>query len=195
MREKCMKKQWSFFLCIVLIVAMALSASGCNGNKEDKGNQSAVVQEQTKTDAQAETDADAKSDAQTESDTDAKSDAQTKTDADAQKDSRTENERNVRGEGETQFDFLVVDQEGEETLFEVHTDKETVGEALQDVGLIEGEEGDYGLFVKTVNGIAADYDKDGVYWAFYVNDEYAAQGVDSTKITEGDTYAFKVEKG
>ena len=99
MREKCMKKQWSFFLCIVLIVAMALSASGCNGNKEDKGNQSAVVQEQTKTDAQAETDADAKSDAQTESDTDAKSDAQTKTDADAQKDSRTENERNFHRKG------------------------------------------------------------------------------------------------
>ncbi len=99
----------------------------------------------------------------------------------------------VWGEGETQFDFTVVDQNGEETEFEIHTDKETVGEALLELGLIEGEEGDYGLFVKTVNGITADYDKDGVYWAFYVNGEYAQAGVDSTEITEGDSYAFKVE--
>ncbi len=100
---------------------------------------------------------------------------------------------NVLGEGETQFEFTVVDQDGEETHFEIHTDKETVGDALQETGLIEGEEGDYGLFVKTVNGITADYDKDGHYWAFYVNDEYAENGVDSTEITEGDSYAFKVE--
>lgn len=100
---------------------------------------------------------------------------------------------NVLGEGETQFEFTVVDQDGEETHFEIHTDKEIVGDALQEANLIEGEEGDYGLFVKTVNGITADYDKDGHYWAFYVNDEYAEKGVDSTEITEGDSYAFKVE--
>ena len=47
--------------------------------------------------------------------------------------------------------------------------------------------------MKTVNGITADYDTDGVYWAFYVNDEYATSGVDVTEITEGDSYALKVE--
>lgn len=107
--------------------------------------------------------------------------------------SETQTGDNVLGEGETQFDFTVTDLDGEETQFEIHTDKETVGEALQELGLIEGEEGDYGLYVKTVNGITVDYDKDGRYWAFYVNDEYAQTGVDSTEITEGDTYAFRVE--
>lgn len=100
----------------------------------------------------------------------------------------------VLGEGKTQFDFSVVDKEGNETTFEIHTDKETVGEALLDLGLIAGEDSEYGLYVKTVNGISADYDKDGVYWAFYVNGEYAQSGVDSTKITEGDSYSFKAEK-
>ena len=195
MREKCMKKQWSFFLCIVLIVAMALSASGCNGSSENGGDKASAGQEQTdaQSDSQAEAGTDTQSDSQTDTESDAQSDSQTDTESDAQTDSQTENEGSVLGEGDTKFDFTVVDQDGEETLFEIHTDKETVGEALQDVGLIEGEEGEYGLFVKTVNGITADYDKDGVYWAFYVNDEYAAEGVDSTKITEGDTYAFKVE--
>lgn len=100
----------------------------------------------------------------------------------------------IVGEGETKFAFTVVDIDGNETVFEICTDKEIVGEALQELGLIDGEEGDYGLFVKEVNGITADYDTDGTYWAFYINDEYASTGVDVTTITEGDRYSFKVEK-
>ncbi len=97
------------------------------------------------------------------------------------------------GEGSTVFLFTVVDKEGNETLFEIHTDRETVGEALTELGLIAGEESEYGLYVKTVNGITADYDKDGVYWAFYINGEYALTGVDATAVTEGDSYSFKME--
>lgn len=104
-----------------------------------------------------------------------------------------QSESSQLGEGSTKFTFTVVDKEGNETRFEIHTDKETVGEALMELELVAGEESDYGLYVKTVNGITADYDKDGVYWAFYVNGEYAQTGVDSTVITEGDTYSFKVE--
>jgi len=97
------------------------------------------------------------------------------------------------GEGKLQFALTVVDKEGNETLFDIHTDKETVGDALLELKLISGENGDYGLYVKTVNGITADYDKDGTYWAFYINGEYASTGVDSTKVTDGFSYAFKVE--
>lgn len=103
-------------------------------------------------------------------------------------------ETQVLGEGETMFNVTVVDQDGAETAFEIHTDKEIVGEALQECGLLEGEEGPYGLFVKKVNGITADYDVDKTYWAFYINGEYAMTGVDATTITEGDTYSLKVEK-
>ena len=99
----------------------------------------------------------------------------------------------VIGEGEKEFAFTVVDKEGNETKLTVKTNEETVGAALLKEGVIEGEDGQYGLYVKTVIGITADYDKDGVYWAFYVNDEYAMTGVDMTEIVEGDSYAFKVE--
>ncbi len=99
----------------------------------------------------------------------------------------------VLGEGEKTFAFTVSDFEGKETKFEIHTDKETVGEALMELGLIEGEEGPYGIYVKTVNGITADFDKDGKYWAFYIDGEYAMTGVDVTKIENGKSYAFKVE--
>lgn len=97
------------------------------------------------------------------------------------------------GQGEKQFSFHVIDPDGKETLFTVKTDKETVGEALMELGLIEGEEGPYGLFVKTVNGITVDYDVDGKYWAFYENGEYAVTGVDTTPVTPGSSYSFKVE--
>lgn len=113
--------------------------------------------------------------------------------ADTTKEQQGAVDGSVLGEGKTQFTFTVVDKEGTETAFEIHTDKETVGEALLELGLIAGDESEYGLYVKTVNGITADYDQDGVYWAFYVNGEYAQSGVDSTKITEGDSYSFKVE--
>ena len=56
---------------------------------------------------------------------------------------------NVLGEGDTQFTFTVVDGENNESKFEIHTDKKTVGEALLELDLIAGDEGDYGLFVKT----------------------------------------------
>lgn len=99
----------------------------------------------------------------------------------------------VLGEGETQFALTVVDPEGQKTAFEIHTDETTVGAALVGVGLIEGEDGPYGLYIKTVNGIIVDYDKDGKYWAFYVNDEYANASVDLADIQEGDSYALKAE--
>lgn len=160
MQKKHSRKVSSFILCMVLIVAMALFTTGCNGStgNGDSGNPSA-----------------------------AEGAAGTRTDAGGQ----TEPEQ--LGEGSTVFPFTVVDKEGNETLFEIHTDKETVGEALTELELIAGEEGEYGLYVKTVNGITADYDKDGVYWAFYINGEYAPTGVDATAIMEGDSYSFKVE--
>lgn len=99
----------------------------------------------------------------------------------------------VKGEGENAFVFIAVDLDGNSTHYMIKTDKETVGEALVENGLIAGDDSEYGLYVKTVNGITLDYDKDGKYWAFYEENAYANQGVDSTPIKEGGVYTFKPE--
>ena len=78
--------------------------------------------------------------------------------------------------------------------FTVKTDKDTVGAALLEHDLIAGEESQYGLYLKTVNGMLADYDVDKTYWAFYVDGEYAMTGVDSTEISEGVTYRLERTK-
>ena len=98
------------------------------------------------------------------------------------------------GTGDNYFDFSVTDAEGTVYNFHVHTDKTIVGEALEELGLLEGTEGEFGLYVNRVNGIYAQYEETGTYWAFYVNGEYAMSGVDTTTIEEGATYSFKVEK-
>lgn len=99
----------------------------------------------------------------------------------------------VLGEGAVVFTVVTTDLDGKETTFEVHTDAATVGEALVAVGLVEGHDTEYGLYVDAVNGIALDWEKDGKYWAFYINGEYAMTGVDATEIAAGSTYTFKAE--
>lgn len=109
-------------------------------------------------------------------------------------DTESSGEATTLGEGALSFNFNVVDGEGNVTKFVINTDKTIVGEALSDLKLIEGDEGDFGLYVKKVNGITADYDTDGTYWAFYENGAYAATGVDKTTVVSGTTYEFRVEK-
>jgi len=94
------------------------------------------------------------------------------------------------GEGEAMFRFEMTDGEGTITAWHVHTNASTVGEALLEVGLIEGNVTDFGLMVIYVYGIRADFVEDSAWWAFYIDGEMAMAGVDATEIEEGVTYAF-----
>ena len=87
-----------------------------------------------------------------------------------------------------------VKAEDKTVTFTVKTDKKTVGEALIEHGLVEGDEGTYGLYIKKVNGILADYDVNQCYWAFFIDGEMAMSGVDGTDITEGVTYQLVYSK-
>ncbi len=78
--------------------------------------------------------------------------------------------------------------------FTIHTDADTLGEALVSHNLIEGEDGEFGLYIKKVNGILADYDIDGSYWAFTKNGEYMLSGVDTTEIVNGEHYELTYTK-
>ncbi len=98
------------------------------------------------------------------------------------------------GTGNATFSVEVTDAEGAKITFTVKTDEKTVGAALQALDLISGEKGDYGLYVKEVTGITADYEADGSYWAFYIDGQYAATAVDLTDVQDGAVYGFAVEK-
>ena len=89
---------------------------------------------------------------------------------------------------------VVIEDTQKSVTFTIHTDKATVGEALLEHKLIDGEEGAYGLYVKVANGTVADYDVDRSYWAFYIGEDYAMTGVDATAIEEGVTYRLVYTK-
>lgn len=179
------KRVASWLICMMLSVTMVFSMVGCGSKGNDTNNDSDNKQSATE---QPQVNGNNEND---ENNQDANDKDADQSENDGNKD---EAKDKVLGEGQTKFMCNVVDSEGNETNFEIHTDKETVGEALLEVELIAGEEGDYGLYVKEVNGITADYDVDKTYWAFYIDGEYASTGVDSTKVEEGKTYTFKIEK-
>ena len=79
-------------------------------------------------------------------------------------------------------------------IFTIKTDKKILGDALLEHDLIAGEEGPYGLYVKKVNGITADYDKTQTYWALKKNGKDVMTGVDMTEITDGEHYEFVYTK-
>lgn len=84
---------------------------------------------------------------------------------------------------------------GEKSVtFTVKTDKETLDDALLEHGLVEGEDGAYGLYVKKVNGILADYDVDQTYWSLSKNGETLMTGVSGETVTDGAHYEFTQTK-
>lgn len=92
------------------------------------------------------------------------------------------------------FTVVVVHSDGTEKTFSYRSEEEYVGTVLLEEGLISGENGQYGLYIKTVDGEKAVYEEDNAYWGFFIGDEYAATGVDMTPITEGAVYKLVYTK-
>ena len=174
------KKFLSLFLCVVLAAALALTGCG-----------EAQAPAETTAPAAVETTAAAVETTAAAEETTA---AAEETTAAAEETAAAAEDVTVLGEGETVFAFVVTDAEGKETHYEIHTDKKTVGEALMDAELVSGTVGEWGLMVDTVNGVKLDYNADGMYWAFYINGEYAQTGVDATEITADAVYSFVATK-
>ena len=81
----------------------------------------------------------------------------------------------------------VVHGDGSEKEFPISTTAETLGEALEAEGLIAGEESSFGLFVTTVDGETVD-DANQEWWNLAQDGVSCTTGVDSTEISDGDTF-------
>ncbi len=90
--------------------------------------------------------------------------------------------------GTKEFTVTVVHKDGTEKSFSYRSDEEFLGTVLLAEGLIEGEEGPYGLMVSAVDGEVADWNVDQSYWALFIGEDYATTGVDMTPIRDGDAY-------
>ena len=71
---------------------------------------------------------------------------------------------------------------------ELHTDAAYLGDALDEQeGLVDGEEGPYGLYIKTVDGETAS-DSDRTWWCITKAGEELPTSADLTPIADGETY-------
>jgi ABC-type phosphate/phosphonate transport system substrate-binding protein len=95
------------------------------------------------------------------------------------------------------YTLVVVDDNGESTEYTADTEAEFLAGALDE--LTEQTdftyEADDSGFITTVNGLKADYNADGAYWAIYVNDEFGQYGASEQPVTDGDTYKLEYTKG
>ena len=89
----------------------------------------------------------------------------------------------------------VIHKDESTKTFTYDTDEEYLAEVLVDAGLISGDEGEFGLYVKVVDGETADYDVDQGWWALSVNGELAPTGVSSTPVYDGDVYTWTYTVG
>lgn len=88
----------------------------------------------------------------------------------------------------------VVLVDGTSKSYEISTDAEYLRQALEEKKLIEGEESEYGLYVKTVDGVTAD-DGNQEWWCFTKGGESINTGVDTTPIADGDHFEITLTVG
>ena len=97
------------------------------------------------------------------------------------------------GEGAKTVIVKVIAEE-QELTFTIHTDKETLADALLEHKLVDGEDGPYGLYIKKVNGIVADYDTDQTYWSLSKSGTDMMVGADGAEIADGEQYELTRKK-
>ena len=90
--------------------------------------------------------------------------------------------------GSKNFTVTVIHGDGSSKDFEYSTDAEFVGEVLMEEGLVSGDMGDHGLYIKEVDGEKAVYEEDNAYWGIFVGEEAAMSGIDQIPIEDGAVY-------
>lgn len=88
--------------------------------------------------------------------------------------------------GEKSFTLTVVHKDGTIKVFQLTSSEEYLGPALVAENIIV-ESDSPGLY-STVDGETTDYSKDQSYWSFYIGDEAAMEGMNTTPITQGGQY-------
>lgn len=97
--------------------------------------------------------------------------------------------------GEKTVTVEVLHGDGSRAEFSYETDEAYLGPLLEKEGLISGSDSAYGLFVDTVDGEQAVFEKDGAWWQLFCNGESASAGADSVPMGDGDVFTWAYTVG
>lgn len=90
--------------------------------------------------------------------------------------------------------LVVVHGDGSQKEYTIATDAVTLREALEQEGLVEGTESEWGLYVLTVDGETVD-EAQQQWWCLTKDGEMSMTGVDDTVIADGEHYEFTLTTG
>ena len=97
-------------------------------------------------------------------------------------------------QGSKQIIVSVVFEDASVKEHEITTQQEYLRGALEEQGLVEGDESEYGLFIKTVDGVTADESKQQ-WWCITKIGEQVNTSVDQTPIADGDRFELTLTTG
>lgn len=79
-------------------------------------------------------------------------------------------------------------------VFNIITTGTSLRDAADEIKLVEGEEGQYGLYIKTVNGYTVNEEKQE-WWCITKGGEPVFEGIDSIKVADGEKYEITLKTG
>ena len=96
--------------------------------------------------------------------------------------------------GEKKINIIVVHGNKTENTFTYQTDAEYLAEVLLENELAEGDSGEYGLFITTVDDQTADSGKQQ-WWCITKGGEQVNSGADALPIADGDQFELTLTEG
>ena len=88
----------------------------------------------------------------------------------------------------------VIHKDGSTRDFDLTTTQENLGPALVDGGVVENNQGSYGLYILTADGETADEDNQE-WWCITQGGEQLNTGADQTPIADGDRFELTLTVG
>lgn len=96
--------------------------------------------------------------------------------------------------GSKNIEVTVVHGDGKENTFSYKTEEEYLGPVLLAEGLAQGRDGQYGLFITTVDNETADESKQQ-WWCLTKGGETVNTGADQTPVKDGDKFELTLTEG
>ena len=95
--------------------------------------------------------------------------------------------------GEKTICLTVVFSQDNQKEYKIHTDAENLGDALKEEKLVDGTQGEYGLYIETVDGVTADASNQE-WWCITKGGETLNTSADLTPIADGEHYELTLSK-
>ena len=107
---------------------------------------------------------------------------------------KEDEEENSKTPVEVTISVTVIDDKKSTDTFEISTKSENLGDALLESGRVKGDNDKFGLYIKEVDGLRADFELDGAYWSVSKDGKMLVTGPSQTPIADGDKFELTYTK-